>query len=77
MEQRGHKALYASENSILVDDLSDTIREWDARGGIGILHNDDYVERTLVELDRIIHPSSLGEMAKRLPVLTRGFWNGK
>ena len=65
VEQRRYKALYASNNSILVDDLYDTIREWDNNGGIGILHNDDNIERTLAELDRIINPSKLSEMVKR------------
>jgi len=77
VEQRCYKALYASESSILVDDLSDTIREWESRGGIGVLHNDSYVERTLAELDRIINPIKLGKISKRLPVVTRGFWNRK
>ncbi len=77
VERRRQKALYASETSILVDDLGDTIHEWELSGGIGILHNNDYVERTLAELDRIINPVRLGEIAKRLPIVTRGFWNRK
>ena len=29
---------YSEEGAILIDDREDTIREWDSRGGIGILH---------------------------------------
>jgi len=77
VEQRRYKASYASENSILVDDLPETIKEWEWKDGIGILHRDDQVERTIAELDRISNPSKLGEIAKRLPIVKRGFWNGK
>ena len=65
VERSQYKALYADEHSILVDDLSDTIHAWEMKGGIGILHNDEYVERTIVELDRIINPSRLSEIIKR------------
>ena len=65
VEKRRYKALYASETSILVDDLSDTIHEWESKGGIGVLHNDEYVERTIAELERIVHPSQLAELVKR------------
>ena len=65
VNRRRDKSLYASETSILVDDLPDTIREWDNNGGIGILHSDDNVERTIAELDRLANPSRLSEIAKR------------
>jgi hypothetical protein len=77
VEKRRYKALYASETSILVDDLPDTIREWENKGGIGILHRDDQVEQTIAELDRIANSSKLGEIAKSLPIVKRGFWNRK
>ena len=35
---RKNKQDYAKENSILIDDLKPTIDEWNAKGGIGILH---------------------------------------
>jgi len=60
-----HKALYADKHSILVDDLEDTIRAWRAKGGIGIVHNDDYVERTIAELERVVNPSKLTDIIKR------------
>jgi hypothetical protein len=33
-----NKQNYSEEGAILIDDREDTIREWDSRGGIGILH---------------------------------------
>ncbi len=35
---RKNKQDYAKENAILIDDLKPTIDEWNAQGGIGILH---------------------------------------
>jgi hypothetical protein len=35
---RANKKQYSKENSILIDDLKATIDEWNAGGGIGILH---------------------------------------
>jgi 5'(3')-deoxyribonucleotidase len=35
---RHEKQLFAGENRILIDDLAKTIDEWNAKGGIGILH---------------------------------------
>jgi len=35
---RHEKQLFAGENKILIDDLAKTINEWNAKGGIGILH---------------------------------------
>ena len=32
------KQLYASSNSILIDDRADNIQRWNEAGGIGILH---------------------------------------
>ena len=65
VERSNYKALYADEHSILVDDLEDTIHNWKMKGGIGIVHSDEYVERTIAELDRIINPSKLTDIVKR------------
>ncbi len=35
---RKNKQDYSKENAILIDDLKPTIDEWNAQGGIGILH---------------------------------------
>ena len=35
---RSQKQLFAGENRILIDDLPNTIQEWNDKGGIGILH---------------------------------------
>jgi len=37
---REEKQKYASQNSILIDDREDNIREWKERGGIGIFYED-------------------------------------
>lgn len=37
--QAKKKQDYADKNSILIDDLGDNIKEWESKGGIGILHN--------------------------------------
>lgn len=35
---RHEKQLFSGKNHILIDDLENTINEWNAKGGIGILH---------------------------------------
>ncbi len=35
---RGAKQMFAEPNRILIDDLEETINEWNAKGGIGIHH---------------------------------------
>ena len=50
---RRWKKCYASNISILVDDMEDTIKEWRDEGGIGILHNSNYHEVTIDQLIRI------------------------
>lgn len=35
---RAKKQLFAGPNKILIDDMEITINEWEAKGGIGILH---------------------------------------
>lgn len=70
------KAEFASKNSILVDDRRSTIEAFNKAGGFGILHNAKHFKKTIYDLAEIAEPMNLGEMAKRLPIVTRGFWNG-
>jgi uncharacterized HAD superfamily protein len=44
-----HKAKYATPNSILIDDHPKNIEQWNAAGGIGIMHTD--VTSTIAMLD--------------------------
>ena len=71
------KAKFASKNGILVDDRRSTIEAFNKAGGFGILHNSKHYKKTLYDLAEIAAPVNLGEMAKRLPIVSRGFWNGK
>ena len=51
---RSQKQSYATTNgkpNILIDDYIKNIREWEAKGGIGILHTD--VGKTISELKRL------------------------
>ena len=52
---RSQKQAYATnsvgEPNILIDDYDKNIREWEAKGGIGILHTD--VGKTISELKRL------------------------
>lgn len=52
-ESSYRKVDFVSENAILVDDLEDTIANWEEGGGIGILHNDYYYRYTISELIRL------------------------
>lgn len=45
------KPEYAEPNAILIDDRDDTIEQWNARGGIGILHKN--AKTTIQQLQRI------------------------
>ena len=38
LASRKNKQTYSKENAILIDDMLPTIEEWNAGGGIGILH---------------------------------------
>ena len=38
MYPRNQKQLFAAEDKILIDDMEQTINEWNKGGGIGILH---------------------------------------
>jgi len=48
---RSQKQLFAGENRILIDDLPNTIQEWNAKGGIGILHTS--AANTIKELKKL------------------------
>jgi hypothetical protein len=48
---RHEKQLFAGENKILIDDLAKTIDEWNAKGGIGILHTS--AANTIKELKKL------------------------
>ena len=60
------KKKYASKNSILVDDMPITVREWNISGGFGILHHHLEYKKTIEDLEDIARPISLTEMAKRI-----------
>ena len=71
------KAEFANHGSILVDDRKSTIQAFVKAGGYGILHDARKYKKSIEELRDIAEPLNLGEIAKRLPIITRGFWNGK
>jgi len=47
---RHRKQEHSTPNSILVDDMVDTVNSWNSLGGIGILHNSDNYQETIEEL---------------------------
>jgi len=51
LASRKNKQDYAKENAILIDDLKPTIDEWNAKGGIGILHTS--AESTINQLKEL------------------------
>jgi hypothetical protein len=48
---REQKQKFSAENHILIDDLENTIEEWNNKGGIGILHVS--ADQTIKELKKI------------------------
>ena len=48
---RSNKQLFSDKNRILIDDLPQTIDEWNAKGGIGILHTS--AANTIKELKKL------------------------
>ena len=48
---RAQKQLFAAEGKILIDDMEQTIREWNKAGGIGILHTS--AANTIKELKKL------------------------
>jgi hypothetical protein len=71
------KAEFANPISILVDDRRSTIEAFNKEGGYGILHKAKNYRHTIHELEEIAEPMNLGEIAKSLPIVRRGFWNRK
>lgn len=62
---------YARPNSILVDDMEETIQQWNAKGGIGIHHDDKRYRDTVYSLRDIANPSGhirLSQLAKQVTV---------
>ena len=51
LANREKKKNYSKKNRILIDDRQDTIQEWNARGGIGILHTS--AENTINQLQKL------------------------
>lgn len=51
LSERKNKQNYSKKNRILIDDMPETIKEWNSRGGIGILHTS--TENTLNELKQL------------------------
>jgi phosphoglycolate phosphatase-like HAD superfamily hydrolase len=62
---KGKKKDYASKNSILVDDVTITIKEWNAAGGFGILHSHRNYKNTIETLVDVAAPLNLAEVVKR------------
>jgi hypothetical protein len=48
---RNQKQLFSDVNRILIDDLPNTIEEWNAKGGTGILHTS--AANTIKELKKL------------------------
>jgi len=51
LASRENKQNYSEKNSILIDDREDTIKEWNSRGGIGILF--ESTEQTINDLKKL------------------------
>lgn len=60
------KQQFSTPNSILVDDMNDTIQSWNLKGGFGILHNSNNYKKTINELHDISAPIKLQEIVKRI-----------
>lgn len=60
-----NKQKYATKESILVDDVSETIKIWNAKGGYGILHKASNYKQTIETLEDIVRPLNLSEILKR------------
>jgi hypothetical protein len=60
------KQEFAAKNSILVDDIAATIKQWNEAGGFGILHNSSNYKRTLEDLEDVAGPIKISEIVKRL-----------
>jgi hypothetical protein len=71
------KANFANHLSILVDDRKSTIKAFIQAGGYGVLHDAKKYRKTIEELKEVTLPLGLGEIARSLPIVRRGFWNRK
>lgn len=60
------KQNYSTPTSILIDDLTSTIKQWNNKGGFGILHNHKNYKKSIEELKDIITPMKLSEIIKRV-----------
>lgn len=60
------KQQLAARDAILVDDVPETIRQWTAGGGYGILHSSVNYKKTIEELEDLSRPIKLSELAKRI-----------
>ena len=54
LASRKNKQTYSKENAILIDDMLPTIEEWNAGGGIGILHTSADINNKTAKRVRII-----------------------
>lgn len=64
--RRFYKKDKAAHDAILVDDMKDTIKDWNAAGGYGILHKDTRYKKTIYELEDIAAPLNLTEIVKHI-----------
>jgi len=64
--RRFFKKEKAAHDAILVDDMEDTIQDWNTAGGYGILHKDSRYKKTIYELEDIAAPLNLTEILKHL-----------
>jgi len=48
-----NKADFSRKNKILIDDRADTIENWNAKGGIGILHDPKNPSQTIKKLQQL------------------------
>jgi len=59
------KQEFAAKNTILVDDVAVTIKQWNQQGGYGILHDSRQYKKTIEDLEDIAGPIKLSEIVKR------------
>jgi len=50
---RRWKKCYATNIGILIDDMEDTIQDWNKEGGVGILHNSNSYETSIDKIIRL------------------------
>lgn len=52
---RSRKVQHCTSDSILIDDFSKTVQEWNQAGGEAILHNSDDVASTIARLEQFVN----------------------